>query len=615
MFVPTKYTVDNTNCTLTVSCRDENGIRKLFKYEIVPKILFEVSGSIGSIGDILEILKNTLNTNNVYYDENMNRFISYGKLEIPKEINHYFKSITCIPLKTSTALQNLNRKFFDKIKEDGSLTNEPAKIITYKHIVWDIQVEIPSISSDSSFDKNCITTINFVTSDKDTPITWTILSSMEGAITYDNEKIMLESFYNFLIEYDVSVTFNKDISNYFISRLNNLKHVKIKKEYNDYGYIEYKEFDIVTLEHICLSDLTKLLYTNICDQSFVSLSKNLLNKNVIEFNYEEIRILISAELNKTTNKDQKKRLKDIRGYMVNNINILNDLFIHFAPIINNLSNSSGCNFSELNDLNIYKDIIGYFNPSMVNNPILSILPKKYMKRGIYTNVYTISLGSYLQNNLISSPDKLTREIGFSISNLVNHDWIIEKIFQLEGLDRSDISGFFSQPSEIGIYNGLLYTLEHNSESKILKKWDMFIVIGTGNWIGVNRMDDSKFIYTYNGIADICKHPFKAVKLCIELYLSFLIDNVSINIYQVVKNTNLIHETMVMKRYATLQNIETYKDVLSKEQINALTNKECKYIPLNVYYGNNKTLTINPYESDIEVYRSELTRIMKTLPDM
>jgi len=286
-----------------------------------------------------------------------------------------------------------------------------------------------------------------------------------------------------------------------------------------------------------------------------------------------------------------------------------------VPIINNISNSTGCNFSELDNPDIYKDIIGYFNPSMVNNKNIPILPKKYMKRGIYTNVYVISLGLYLQNNLISSSDKLTREVGFSLSNLTNHDWIMEKIFELDGLHPSDTTGFFSQQSEIGIYNGMLYTLEQYSDVRILKKWDMFIVIGTGNWIGVNRIDESKFNYTYNGIADICSHSFKAIKLCVELYLSFIIDNVSININQVVKNTNLTNETMLIKRNVTLQNIDTYQKLLSNEQISALKDKECKYIPLNVYYGSNKILTTNPYEADIEIYRSELTRIMKTLPDL
>jgi hypothetical protein len=144
---------------------------------------------------------------------------------------------------------------------------------------------------------------------------------------------------------------------------------------------------------------------------------------------------------------------------------------------------------------------------------------------------------------------------------------------------------------------------------------MFIVIGTGNWIGINKVDDSQFTYTYKGVADICRHPFSAVKLCIELYLSFIIDNVTIQIQQVVKNTNLTHETMVMKRYVTLQNIDTYKNLLTSEQISVIENKETTFIPLNIYYDKNKKLTINPYDADIETYRNELTRIMKTLPEL
>ncbi len=612
MFVPYKYTIDNQSSTLTVATRSENNERKLFKYQIESRIIYEVSGSIGSIGEILDILRNILNTNNIHFDENINKFISYGKLEIPNDIKHFFKSIVSVPLKTSSALQCLGRRFFEKINDDGSTNNERASSTTYKYIVWNIEIEIPPTSSNPSSIRNPITIINFVTSDKEAINTWSILSSVEGVL-YDNEKIMLESFYNLILEYDVDVTFSRKVWDYYLSRLGLTKNVNIKEYWDIFGYTSYKEYNIITLEHIYLSELSDFIHSDLSDHSFVALSKELLDKNVIELDHEEMRILTFADINKSTNRDQKLKWKSIKGYMSVNIDILHKLYLYFAPMITMLSFSSGCNFSELSNVNLYKDILGYINPSIVDNDIIPIIPKKYLRKGIYTNVYVIPIGPYLQSNLMSASHKLTREIGFSLSNLTKYDWIIEKIFQLDGLVPNDCKDFFSQTSEIGIYDGLLYTIEPINDARITKRWTMFIVIGTGNWIGVNKIDDQKFIYSYKGIADICRHPFSAVKLCIELYLSFIIDNVSINIHQVVKNTNLTHETMVMKKYVTIENIESYKNLLTTEQINCLEKLESTYIPLNVYYDRNRKLTINPYESDIETYRNELTRIMKTLP--
>lgn len=621
MLTPYKYTLDSERNMLTVACRSENHERVLHTYQVQPQIFIEMDPAAGTVEEIIQILKDTLNTVNVEYNKALNRYVVIGNIEgIEEDLDSFF-TITRIPMTISTALQSLNRKFYDQIEPNGAFSSKRAGGTNFHTIFWDLEVEIPFHGGFPSPEINPITIITFIRPNYEREVQiWTILPNVienySGGKFFEKEDVMLWTFYNMLLESDVDVTFNgKQFDwNYLLTRLNIKDDVYDKSEWvPSLGKkIHYKELVIQTLDHLDLYPVARYIYPEFTRHNLDTIAHNILGKGKTGLEIEEMRILTSAELNRTTTSEQKLRLSLLRNYALRDTQILVDLYMHFAPMLTYLAFLSGYNIGNIAQDNIFRGIMGYINPLIAYNDLNGTMPKEFLVSGIHKDVFVVSSGGLLLQGLISSDDEVTRTVGFAVSSIVQYTWIMKNIYQLEGLKPKNNE----YTNIVGFKDGLAYFTQIPQEVTPVKKWSLFIVIGASSWIGVDVKEDIKE-YTYKGMSYLCKHPFPAVRICVETYITSALD--SQGAYKkstAVTVTPLNKENMGILKKVTNENIELYRYLLTPSQTAALEERTSPYVPIITYYTRDKgILSLDPTEANIPTYRAELTKIMKTLPSL
>lgn len=399
MLTPYKYTLNKENSTLIVACRSDIGERVIHTYEVQPRILLDVSSTLGSTEDIIENLKNALNTDNIVYDENLRRYIVSGSIEgVEDDISSYFKSIVAIPLNTSSAIQGFGRRFFDQIENDGTFTNKRVETTNFNTIFWNIKVEIPLSGGSPSPYINPITIITFIRPhiDKEVQI-WSIFPSLGGRY-YKKEGEMLWAFYDMIKECDIDVTFNgiKFDWDYLISRLGITDNVTIKDKNTNLGMINYKELQLTTLDHIDLYSISQLVYPYFTRHDLDTVSRNIINKSKIDLDINEMKSLTNSEMNGTSTIEQKTRLLILKQYLIVDIQLLMDLYEHFAPILTNLSFMSGYNLGDITNEDLYRGIMSYINSLIAYNQLTNITPKEFLTAGVYKNCFSVAFGPLLQ---------------------------------------------------------------------------------------------------------------------------------------------------------------------------------------------------------------------------
>lgn len=300
------------------------------------------------------------------------------------------------------------------------------------------------------------------------------------------------------------------------------------------------------------------------------------------------------------------------------------LFSVLSKAIFDLMYLSGCNMSTLTKRDhTSRGVVSFIDSMAACAQIVDTLPHDYMEPGVHSRTYVTPFSSMLIAGMMESEDPTTAVIGNMIQPLRGYGWLVREIFSLRSLKPApplDIPGSF------GLFRGMVYSTEpidgHNAD----RQWSSILYVGLGSWIGItidasapagldgSPSDMAGISFGYFGIEDVCRHPFDAVRIAVETYLSLRIrsnSNASPRtvVASMVTGKVLNDENTAVRRRITAANLHVYASLVPEHDRRLIASGE-KTVTMNLWYQEDgKSFTTTPMRLDKRVYIGILEDIL------
>lgn len=314
-------------------------------------------------------------------------------------------------------------------------------------------------------------------------------------------------------------------------------------------------------------------------------------------------------------------------YLIKNVAarafLMGRLYAAVSKMIYNLMYLSGCNMSTLTQReHCSRGVVSFIDAMAAYSQIVDTLPHDYMEPGVHALTQVTPFSSILISSMIDSPDQTTSVIGSMIAPLRGYGWLVREIFSLRSLrplPPPDI------PSVFGIFRGMVYSTEQLEGHAPERGWSSIIYVGLGSWIGItfNELPGDDFTaanenggisFGYFGIEEVCRHPFDAVRIAVETYLSLSIrSNAATSpravVQSMVTGKVLNDENMAVRRCITAENLRAYISIVPEHERRPIAAGE-KTLTMSMWYREDgQSFTTNPVLADKRVYSRMLEYIL------
>jgi hypothetical protein len=173
---------------------------------------------------------------------------------------------------------------------------------------------------------------------------------------------------------------------------------------------------------------------------------------------------------------------------------------------------------------------------------------------------------------------------------------------------------------------MVYSTEPIAGHAADRQWSSILYVGLGSWIGITidasaasdpdgpPSDTAGISFGYFGIEDVCRHPFDAVRIAVETYLSLRIrSNANASprtvVASMVTGKVLNDENTAVRRRITAANLHVYASLVPEHDRRLIASGE-KTVTMNLWYQEDgKSFTTTPMRLDKRVYVGILEDIL------
>jgi hypothetical protein len=321
--------------------------------------------------------------------------------------------------------------------------------------------------------------------------------------------------------------------------------------------------------------------------------------------------------------------------------LISKLYSSLSKSMFDLTNMSGCNISSLTQReHTSRGVVAFIEPASAWSQIVDTLPSDYMESGIHGLTYVTPFASLLIESLCQSEHQLTALVGRRIAALRPYGWIIREIYSLRDLVPWKLRDFVGS---FGLFRGMIYSSQMIPGHDVARQWSTLICasLSCSSWIGISVIappgattsssspgggggassspdgsscggDDgssssstavanSQISFGYFGLEDVCRHPFDAIRIAVEMFLSLKIcTNTTASPKTLASALSLTTENMAIHRRVTAANLATYASLLPQQDIMIIQSGE-KEVTLQLWYKSIDRFTTNPLLADRRVY--------------
>lgn len=304
--------------------------------------------------------------------------------------------------------------------------------------------------------------------------------------------------------------------------------------------------------------------------------------------------------------------------------LMGRLYAVLSKAIFDLMYLSGCNMSALTQReHTSRGVVSFIDAMAAYSQIVDTLPHDYMDPGVHSRTFVTPFSSILISAMMESDDQTTAVIGNMVQPLRGYGWLVREIFSLRSLKPLPPPDI---PSAFGIFRGMVYSTEPIEGHASDRQWSSILYVGLGSWIGITLdasnadedgavpPDSAGISFGYFGIEEVCRHPFDAVRIAVETYLSLRIrsnSNASPRtvVASMVTGKVLNDENMAIRRCITAANLHEYEAIVPEHERRLIASGE-KSIVMNMWYREDgKSFTTNPVLADKRVYSGILEDIL------
>lgn len=324
------------------------------------------------------------------------------------------------------------------------------------------------------------------------------------------------------------------------------------------------------------------------------------------------------------------------------------LYHSLSPSIFNLMQMSGCNLSTLTQPeHASRGVMSFLDPMVAWSQIVDVLPIDSIEAGIHPLSYVTPFSSLLIESMRESSHPLTRTVGHHIEPLRPYGWIVREIASLRDLRPNPIRDHIGA---YGIFRGMVYSTVPLSNHLHVRQWSTIIAADLCSWIGISvkapptrttattaaalqapppasatpptttvndhfrlqeavHNSDSRILFGYFGIEEICRHPFDAVRIAVEMFITLRIcAQTAASVRTIAQTITYTTENMMIRRRVTAANVETYAPLLPASEIAAIQSGE-RITMLSLWYKSSTRYTTNPLLANVSVYQYRVENIL------
>jgi hypothetical protein len=286
------------------------------------------------------------------------------------------------------------------------------------------------------------------------------------------------------------------------------------------------------------------------------------------------------------------------------------------------ANLSGCNLSTLTrPAHASRGIVSFVNQATAHSQIVDTLPSDSMDTGPRPKTYVTPLSCLLIDKMKNSGHRLTEVIGRHIESARILNWVVREVYCMRDLAPAPL---VLPADAYGVFRGMVYTISPIGEYPSARQWSSVLHVGLGSWIGVvitdsadpHDRESTDIRFGYYGLVDVCRHPFDAIRLAVEMYLSFKISNgTDTTPRAIATSVPLTADTMEMRQRITKDNVEAYESHLNPGELEDVRSGRVERT-ISLWYRSNGRLTTNSILADRRTYvtmiEESLTRTLTTL---
>lgn len=616
-------------------CLRKGKERTIVSFPSVCTLLVSVSQGINE--DAVDILRSIFSTDKViplgdtYYKVNFS-----PEVDINTGILDGFRDVIRMEHSVPTQLSEFGFSFHQAF--DESFTPKDAEKYEPHVCFWDLEVEIAehkgfpdarvnpiimaSICDNITNKTRLLTTIPEAYTDG-------IIIPDAEIVPFNSEREMLEALFQSLLEYDIDVGYFSEQFDwpYLIKRLEILGSNIIEESGCKHSTIRSQSFkgmsdnficvDCPTTDHVDLYKFCAEAFSHLPNQKLNTIAKAFLGRGKNDVEITELSKL--RNLPTTPSFSLKKLVNQFMEYAKKDAVLVREIWNILYPSYRYFTDTLGVPYSEVARGDEYKSLIYRTQPALFfgsQNQVDSRIPSSSMNVGRYQNVHIYSIGMYMLAAMRSSTDQITREF-YDIIKGVQYSWLIAGIFLHPKIAPRPM---FEGSVVIGNNDKLVYTTAVLPGAQQLEEHQQFFGICTGSWIAKNITTDQ---FTYHGIANSTRHPFPLAKRAVEIYINKLIKGEKIVLSTKggsfpIDFGEITMQELIMKAGVTAYNLNTYRELMSEEEIAGLSKGETSRIDIQYVLGvggKNIRATdgITGNSVDLTEYSKKILAILKKIP--
>lgn len=662
-YIPYRYTVNEAEKSLRIFARSTCGTdRHVFSRRLEPwSYLILELGPDDDPDLVLHILRTEMSTEDVRFNPEMGVFLCQPTSNITKRVADACTKIIHVPITSYTALARLNHRFFD-VLDSESVWIERSKTgasshhkVFFQTIVWlminentiafsrkrpamDTQIIEIWTCQDILADANhaSVAASNLTSMSKDKYANDSQEFSNEGlelaVRTFPSRDSLFREFPELLRKYaDIAVHYGEN------ENIGSIIHHTRQLFRSDYD---------CPLEIFNLRDYVEFMFPDIPTHSFNTIVSELSSQTQPLLDSRSAEMLFTNALarmcmdtldivpgNPQQQSSTESFIPDLRtlhptpdnsifcfekiSAKVYLLGKLSEMLMSQTAF--ELCYHSGCNLSSLTKPEFAaRGIMTYINPIAAQTQMVLNLPHDEMKHGLHSMVHVTPYAHVLVDLLTESLDTTTQEVAKKMESLKQYWWVIRDLYSLRALAAPpppDLPGVF------GLYRGMMYSRcpvkspVTGSEYPAARWWSAVIKVGLNSWIGISwPLPDSdpgsspKFEFV--GLAEVCRHPFPAVRSAVEMFLTLWITTGSQPAAAMIAaSTGLTKENTVLTKRITSHNVATYRRLLNDTEIPSVESGKREITVQCWHVDSTCSFVANPLKSKDRVYRNEIERII------